>query len=345
LVEKCCCPTFIIAAGGPWLAVLGGVFTDKFIVQRMTELTWTGYSSTYEDVRIHWLARIFNALSKCMGDLTQYYEELKEAEFEPSDYYSWSSHTRVEQVGFKKFVKSRLFPYPQIFTEEDEHGQVQTRKFRYIRPLGRSSACVTYEAEICHDNDVDGPLKEKIVVKFVAQYGVDVHRFLAEEGHAPKLRYYGPLLRKDGTSAKCVWWSSTPQCEWNAPGLYFGPIYMVVMNYVEKMDPDDIPDQGQQIAEVLTKLHGKGFVFGDLRPPNVMFSKDDNGKVKFIDFDWSGRYIIIDGEDERVRYPLGLSDMVIWPMEAAKMGLQLIKPEHDWFMLKTHFDYIPNNNQ
>ncbi|TFK32864.1 hypothetical protein BDQ12DRAFT_728279 [Crucibulum laeve] len=30
LVKKCCCPTLILAGGGPWLTVLGGVFTDKF---------------------------------------------------------------------------------------------------------------------------------------------------------------------------------------------------------------------------------------------------------------------------------------------------------------------------
>ena len=40
------------------------------------------------------------------------------------------------------------------------------------------------------------------------------------------------------------------------------------------------------------------FAFGDLRPPNVVFS---GGRVLLVDFDWAGRY-------GQVCYPTGLGD-------------------------------------
>ncbi|KAF8803065.1 hypothetical protein BYT27DRAFT_7260401 [Phlegmacium glaucopus] len=51
ICEKCCCPTFLVAGGGPWLSVLGGVVTDRFIVQRLTDMRWMALSSTEEDNR------------------------------------------------------------------------------------------------------------------------------------------------------------------------------------------------------------------------------------------------------------------------------------------------------
>ena len=50
----------------------------------------------------------------------------------------------------------------------------------------------------------------------------------------------------------------------------------------------------EQVEGAIRKLHENRFVFGDLRAPNVLFSK---GKVFLIDFDWAGKI----GE---ARYPL-----------------------------------------
>jgi len=41
----------MLVGGGPWLGVLGGVFTDKVIVQRLTDLMWCAHSTTEEDSR------------------------------------------------------------------------------------------------------------------------------------------------------------------------------------------------------------------------------------------------------------------------------------------------------
>ena len=124
---------------------------------------------------------------------------------------------------------------------------------------------------------------------------------------------------------------------------------MLMMDYVfhRGLTP---PDVVQQIEAILYKLHCKGYIFGDLRSQNVLF--DEDGKVKFIDFDWSGRYDmnlrdesltadlqkrINDGKkhvqlvDHYVCYPLNLSSNIHWAPDAR--DLEPIRPEHDWFML------------
>jgi tRNA A-37 threonylcarbamoyl transferase component Bud32 len=61
---------------------------------------------------------------------------------------------------------------------------------------------------------------------------------------------------------------------------------MVVMEYIH---PSETPhDSKNQVSDVVKQLHGSGFVFGDLCVANILF--DDDKNVKFIDFDWAGRY-------------------------------------------------------
>ena len=79
---------------------------------------------------------------------------------------------------------------------------------------------------------------------------------------------------------------ATPSSQ-QSPVLSLGPMQMVVMDYVSHRGVTP-PDTVQQIEAVLYKLHCRGYVFGDLRTQNVLF--DEDGKVKFIDFDLSGRY-------------------------------------------------------
>ncbi|KIL54892.1 hypothetical protein M378DRAFT_18450 [Amanita muscaria Koide BX008] len=70
------------------------------------------------------------------------------------------------------------------------------------------------------------------------------------------------------------------------------------------------------------QLNENGSVFGDLRLPNMTLAKDNlDKKVKFIDFDWSGRYkgssdgLIPDPKDnEMPHYPV---DLWVYPMASA----------------------------
>lgn len=63
-------------------------------------------------------------------------------------------------------------------------------------------------------------------------------------------------------------------------------------------------------------------MFGDLRPPNVMITKDE--EVKLIDFNWAG-------EEDQAKYPSLISPEISWP-EGVK-PLALMRREHDFDML------------
>ena len=236
--QRCCCPTFILILGGPWFGVLGGVFTDRFIVQRLTDLMWTAESSLYEDLRIVKTARVLYALKMCLQDLRVYYRSVKDLPVVPSE-------PNLELTN-----PSRFFPYSTSFTAVDpDSGQERIWRFKYLYALENCSACVTYLGEI-----LDEPrMGEQIVVKFVTRYGEEVHRFLEQRGHAPKLHYLGPL-RNGGDSYGNIW----PEVTVPPPGLHYGPLKMVVMEYVR---PSGTPrNSKKQVWDVVKQLHDNGFV-------------------------------------------------------------------------------------
>ncbi|KAI0250721.1 hypothetical protein BJV78DRAFT_530877 [Lactifluus subvellereus] len=332
LREKCCCPTFLVAAGGAWLTVMGSVFTDKFIVQRLTDARWMALSSTEEDDRVYYNARVFIALRECLAKLEKFYNGLKSPPLFPDKPHP------------------RFFPHITSFPTGDAHHT--TTHFQYLKSLEDDPACVTYLAEITGhgQGDTTPPATEggdKVVVKFVASYGVKVHEFLAQRGWAPVLRYYGPCpLRETGLSndfpepARCV-----------LPGLHLpSPMDIVVMDYIYSQSPPK--DALLQIENVLAVLHAEGYVFGDLRQPNILF---DTGGVKFIDFNWSGKYDekicdedLADGQQKKeiknmgrvqvedghyAYYPASMS--TIEDMWASGMKpLTPIRPKHDKDMLE-----------
>jgi hypothetical protein len=76
--DKGCCPTFIIAGGGPYLTVLGAVFTDRYIVQRLTSLKWLGMARVFEDGHLYHIARVFECLRGALRELDGFYDRLDE---------------------------------------------------------------------------------------------------------------------------------------------------------------------------------------------------------------------------------------------------------------------------
>ncbi|KAH8980320.1 hypothetical protein EDB92DRAFT_1805783 [Lactarius akahatsu] len=323
--QRCCCPTFLIGAGGPWWSVLGSVFTDKFIVQRLTTMEWMVLSSTDEYNRIYRNAKIFVALRNCLSKLQIFYNTLGDV----SPLVANQPHPRY-------------FPYPSSFTAED--GSVT--RFQYLKSLEEDAACVTYLAETRPDEH--GSVPEKVVVKFVSRYGKEVHEFLAGETYAPSLRYYGPL---SGTGFSGVFPGPAQSAPPNPHSP--SPMYMVVMDYIEAR-PNTPRDISAQIRTILTRLHSEGYVFGDLRKQNILFDAD--GKVKLIDFNWCGRYDMkiadenlpedvqdhIDQNKRRVQaggpyayaqYPVSMSTLKgMWAPGMVPLGS--IRPIHDWMMFK-----------
>ncbi|KAF8869084.1 hypothetical protein BD779DRAFT_1682620 [Infundibulicybe gibba] len=285
--DKCCCPTLMLAGAGASMCVLGGVFTEKFIVQRLTDMMWVGHSSTEED-------RGYIVSRKLEDDNS-------------SSPTSRSAH-------------SRFYPYPTSFTSTD--GNVVS--FAYVKMLEEDPACVTYQAKIM--DEADSP---DIVVKFVTRYGEEVHEFLADHDHAPKLWYCGSLDINLSTDNHV-----------DAPsGLSLGPMRMIVIDYIPTCKK---PPSGarEQLRAILDLLHSNGYVLGDLRRQNLLF--DQGGKVQIIDLDWAGRYDNTNragdapdkhGRGSYVCYPLNLSKSIKWAKGVR--DLAPIRPEHDTFMLDT----------
>ncbi|KAH9057466.1 hypothetical protein EDB87DRAFT_1823595 [Lactarius vividus] len=155
--QKCCCPTFLVATGDPWFSVLGGVFTDRFIVQRLTDMSWMALSKREEDSRVYRNARVLVALRNCLVKLQTFYRALEG----PSTFIANKPHPRY-------------FPYPTSFTAKDE-----------------DPACVSYLVEI-----LNGPSARRGSDP-AKGYGKEPHEYLARKGWAPALRYCGPLLETE----------------------------------------------------------------------------------------------------------------------------------------------------
>lgn len=77
-----------LVGGGPWLGVLGGVFTDKVIVQRLTDLMWLAHSTTEEDPPVYRLARVLVALRRSIHELQKLYKNI--SDYKEPVTHAWS---------------------------------------------------------------------------------------------------------------------------------------------------------------------------------------------------------------------------------------------------------------
>uniref|UniRef100_T1IH33 PH domain-containing protein n=1 Tax=Strigamia maritima TaxID=126957 RepID=T1IH33_STRMM len=119
---------------------------------------------------------------------------------------------------------------------------------------------------------------------------VDAHKLCAERGFAPRVKYH-----EDNKTYHVV------ICERFKGERFEGGRFS---NEIKT-----------QLRNVLDVLHEGGFVFGDLRPPNILM--DEKSRVNLIDFDWSGR----DGVD---RYPELVNSQIVWP-KGMNCGRRLLK--------------------
>jgi hypothetical protein len=307
MFDKCCCPSFLLAGGGPYLSILGVIFTDKFIVQRLTDIKWVGEASTHEDARVYQLARVFGSLRLSVAELDRYYGQV-------------SKDPTIPALIFNE-PHPRLFPYPTKFEEyrpEANAGPKYT-EFEYIDTFRADPTNVTFLAKVKSSD-------QELVVKLVDRYGVEAHQLLADAGMAPRLLYCGLLDGKNDVrnTGNCA------QGSIKRGGLYVGLMRMVVMEHIngKTADKSARPKNAREKTEkAIKKLHDAQFVFGDLRGSNVMFSGDD---VFLIDFDWAGKA-------DEARYPRNLSSGVTWPGKAEELEMQPILKDHDLFMLDQLF--------
>lgn len=276
--KNTCRPTFLLATAGPWFNVLGAVFTDKWIVQRLTDFIWVGLDATLNEPHYKRATRVMHSLRTDVGKLREYYIGLKVTADVPNE------------------LHPSYFPSIHAYTDEKD----KIIEFKYIQPLEIESTCVTFLARNTNT-------RKSVVVKFVQRYGEEAHRLLAKENLAPQLFYYGRVGVLEGDPS-------------------YGHLRMVVMEYIDGETLDKAkripPATRYRIRHALDVLHNRGYVFGDLRKPNIMITK--NEEVKLIDFDWAGLHM-------ESRYPLLISPNLPWP--AGVEALSMMDTWHDDDML------------
>jgi len=178
---------------------------------------------------------------------------------------------------------------------------------------------LTYISKISEDRDIfratlgDGPDSREVIIKFVQHYAVDCHKACHELGFSPELIACEPIA---------------------------GGWYIVVIEFLEDYEPlSEIrrhsKDEWQVIKietmEMVTKMHSKGFVHGDMRLPNILIKESGSEhSLKIIDFDWAGML----GE---AKYPPFLNQEINWHPDVG-FGKK-IKKEHDLHLIDMEFQY------
>jgi len=195
--------------------------------------------------------------------------------------------------------------FPHILSYPTVNGVV---RFEYVIKLANESPTkAVFKAKIVGGGDY-------IVVKFVQTYNFAAHRLLATHSLTPQLLY--------------------PETTEYEPALNFGGLNLVVMGFVDGVTAHDafgnnpsLPDAiFNKVEEAVAVLHENDFVFGDLRPPNIMVSGEEQALL--VDFDWCAK-------DGIGMYPVSLNDVhqdIGWHPDVKRGGIMC--KAHDVFMLE-----------
>ena len=297
-----CCPCFLIGISGCTMAVSGAVFADRFISQRLTDDIYLGGGPRLSD-QVYKVASILRLLKNGISDLDSYYANLTlPAPLLPSSRSVRASRRAVVQP-------SSLSPgalYPQVTSlAMPNNPTIRLRLDYQCRLLPRYSDKAVFKASACFPGEED---QKDVVVKFTDTYCSDAHNLLANAGLAPKLHH----------------------CE-NVSSV---AMFVVVMDFVEGTSMSSSPDRQltkavvDDLRKAVTLLHDNGFVFGDLRPPNIILSEvKESISAKLVDYDWSGRF-------GNVCYPadINLEDSIGWH-KGVERGGEILQ-EHDRHMFK-----------
>ena len=141
--------------------------------------------------------------------------------------------------------------------------------YKVIRPLGAGATAIVY---LCED-DTGG----EVAVK-VRQRGVDSadRRFLREFEAMRSLRLNGVVrVFEAGMEDSMIWFSME---------VVHGPTILDVIHQTDSV-ADRVRktiDLGYQLLSILANLHNAGFIHRDVKPSNVLVSKE--GHVKVLDF-------------------------------------------------------------
>ena len=242
--DNTCCPTFLLASGGPWLTVLGAIFTDKVVVQRLTDFIWVGTDTTLNERHCYRVARILYSLGRGIRKLNEYYVGVK-----PNSIGKPELHPRY---------------FPSIRAYRDASGAIVD--FAYVKPLERDATCVTFLAKTFEASP------KSIVVKFVERYGVAAHKLLEKTDAAPQLLYYGKISVGD----------DDPTYD-HLRMVVMEYLDGMTADHAKRLDQLP-PTFLEEVQTILNQLHDNDLVFGDLRGANIMITRNSKVKFVDFDW-------------------------------------------------------------
>ncbi|KAG7100087.1 hypothetical protein E1B28_001868 [Marasmius oreades] len=305
-------PCFLVVVSGSHISVVGAACPSMHpSIEYLTGFYVCTSMPSDPGAVFENIAKLFACLRRSINVLTEYYKDL---------------------LSLLPCLPKRYLPLRNTFTTLD--GQLKRINYSNLHMLGKNIWTGTV--------DTPDSSSVPVLVKFTRRYCAAAHNLLKSAGLAPKLYHYDfePYqVEEDGNDV--------------APGLFYWR--MIVMEYISNAvtlyDLTGTASDARQIAEHLRRavdsLHMNNYVFGDLRPTNIMVQilegkahrhkgeseEEREIRVALVDFDWAGK-------DGKARYPSGISfgGTIAWPDGVKPRGL--ITKEHDLYWLRTWTDLL-----
>uniref|UniRef100_T1IRQ2 Protein kinase domain-containing protein n=1 Tax=Strigamia maritima TaxID=126957 RepID=T1IRQ2_STRMM len=302
-IAACIHPAVIMFFDGYVLFLYGAVLAHQISIQPLIRPIDLMADNARSD-----LSAVLFALDKSLKELDEYYDvyyanapdwrgdqQESIAQF-PIIKYTNCVGYKFDKSLMKNIVEAKKYMKTTTVLTKDssKSGDVKQEEMAPVFPI-------LYTAK--YDGEYD------IVIKFMRTYCIDAHELCAEAKCAPEVKYY----------------------ENNRT-------YQVVIYKEFKGEPFSKNDHGtnrtvkENLQKALDVLHDDGFVFGDLRPPNILVN--EKFEVNLIDFDWSGK--------EGVGwYPEVVNSSIVWP-EGVNYGRRLER-RHDNVMFNQLYKRMPDD--
>lgn len=151
----CNCPSILLAVAGPWICVLGGIYTSNPVISPLTD--FIPMIPSFDEKCYHRIACLFQALYNADQYLKKFYQEL-----------DVSKREKIENP-------QRFYPYPHQYVTDDD----VTVQFTYENWLTEDKTKLLFKGKTYNGCE--------IVIKFTQRYNAKAHYLCAGKNLAPKL--------------------------------------------------------------------------------------------------------------------------------------------------------------